>query len=442
MCLCHSPSTARLSAERRAAHAAGPLPARAPAADRHPRRLRHRAVRRLHRARRTAAPIKSCNMLAAQVGRRRDHHHRRPGRSRRHHAPDAGGVQGVPRPAVRLLHAGHGDERDRPVHAPPEGQRSRDPRAARRQPVPLHRLPEHRQGGADAASRRAEARPRPEGARHGCIRLRQACRTSASAVRRKEDYRFLTGAGQYTDDITLADQTLRRLRALAARARAHQVDRHRRGRRRCPACVGIFTGKDIDGKMGGLPCGWLITNTDGTPMKEPPHPVLAQGKVRYVGDHVAMVVAETLEQAQERRRAVEVDYDVLPAVVERARRRQDAAARPCTTRRPTTSCYNWALGDKAAVDAAFAKAAHVTKLDLVNNRLIPNAIEPRAAIGSYNRADRRVHAVRLQPEPARRAPADDGLRAGPARAQGARDRARRRRRLRLQDLPVRRRRVR
>ena len=82
-----------------------------------------------------------------------------------------------------------------------------------------------------------------------------------------------------------------------------------------PGVTKIFTGKDIEGKMGGLPCGWLINNPDGTPMKEPMHPILAIGKVRYVGDHVAMVVADTYEQARNAAEAVFVDYDVLPAVV-------------------------------------------------------------------------------------------------------------------------------
>ena len=106
---------------------------------------------------------------------------------------------------------------------------------------------------------------------------------------------------------------------------------------------------------------------------------------------------------------------------------------------PGNKCYTWALGDKAAVDAAFAKAAHVTKLDIVNNRLVPNAIEPRAALASYNRADDAYTLYVDEPESARRAAADDGVRARPARAQGARHRARRRRRLRLEDLPLRRR---
>ena len=117
------------------------------------------------------------------------------------------------------------------------------------------------------------------------------------ALKRKEDYRFLTGAGQYTDDITLANQAY----AVFVRSpHAHAVIRgiDLAAAKTMPGVVHVFTGKDVEGKMGGLPCGWLINNPDGTPMKEPPHPILAQGKVRYVGDHVAMVVAETLEQAE------------------------------------------------------------------------------------------------------------------------------------------------
>jgi carbon-monoxide dehydrogenase large subunit len=110
---------------------------------------------------------------------------------------------------------------------------------------------------------------------------------------------------------------------------------------------------------------------------------LAQGKVRYVGDHVAMVVAQTLEQAKNAAEQVQVDYEVLGSVV----RVTDAAKAPALhDAAPDNHCYKWAIGDKSQVDAAFAQAAHVTRLDLVNNRLIPNAMEPRAAIGSYSRA--------------------------------------------------------
>jgi carbon-monoxide dehydrogenase large subunit len=203
------------------------------------------------------------------------------------------------------------------------------------------------------------------------------------SVRRKEDYRFLTGAGNYTDDINLANQ---RVAVFVRSPHAHAVIKSVdvAAAEAMPGVAKVFTGKDVEGKMGGLPCGWLITSTDGSPMKEPPHPILAQGKVRYVGDHVAMVVADTLDQAKNAAEAVVVDYDVLSAVVSvsdaaKATALHDAA--------PDNHCYKWAIGDKGQVDAAFAKAAHVTKLDLTNNRLVPNAMEPRAAIGSYSRAN-------------------------------------------------------
>jgi carbon-monoxide dehydrogenase large subunit len=110
---------------------------------------------------------------------------------------------------------------------------------------------------------------------------------------------------------------------------------------------------------------------------------LALDKVRYVGDHVAMVVAETLEQAKNAAELVEVDYDVLSAVVNVTAAAKAAALHDAA---PDNHCYKWAIGDKAQVEAAFANAAHVTKLDLTNNRLIPNAMEPRAVIGHYSRA--------------------------------------------------------
>ncbi|HSV54955.1 MAG TPA: xanthine dehydrogenase family protein molybdopterin-binding subunit [Burkholderiaceae bacterium] len=203
------------------------------------------------------------------------------------------------------------------------------------------------------------------------------------SVRRKEDYRFLTGAGNYTDDINLANQHYAVfVRSPHAHAAIKSIDVSKA--EAMPGVAKVFTGKDVEGKMGGLPCGWLITSTDGTPMKEPPHPILAQGKVRYVGDHVAMVVASTIEQAKNAAEAVEVDYDVLSAVVNVSDAKKATALHDAA---PDNHCYKWAIGDKAAVDAVFAKAAHVTKLDLTNNRLVPNAMEPRAAIGSYSRAN-------------------------------------------------------
>jgi carbon-monoxide dehydrogenase large subunit len=202
-------------------------------------------------------------------------------------------------------------------------------------------------------------------------------------IQRKEDYRFLTGAGQYTDDVALPGQTYAAfVRSPHAHAAIRKISKARALKH--PGVLAVFDGEDL--KLGSLPCGWLITDTAGQPMKEPPHPCLAQGKVRYVGDHVAVVVAETLNAARDAAELVEVDYEVLPAIVETARARAKGAP-VVHDIAPDNTCYVWAIGDQAATDAAFAKAAHVTRLDLVNNRLIPNAIEPRAANGLYSRSD-------------------------------------------------------
>ena len=207
------------------------------------------------------------------------------------------------------------------------------------------------------------------------------------ALKRKEDYRFLTGAGQYTDDVVLAAQCHAVfVRSPHAHAKINSINVD--AAKAAPGVLGVFTGADVAAdNINGLPCGWLITSTNGEPMKEPPHPILAQGKVRYVGDHVAMVVALTQQQARDAAELVEVDYDVLPAVVNVADAASGAVAGAAVHDiAPDNHCFKWAIGDKGGVDAAFANAAHVTKLDLINNRLIPNAMEPRAAIGSYNRA--------------------------------------------------------
>src|SRR5437773_9489333 len=204
------------------------------------------------------------------------------------------------------------------------------------------------------------------------------------SVRRKEDKRFLTGAGQFTDDVNEHNQTCAYfLRSPHAHAKIRHIDTSKA--KSAPGVVAVFTGDDLTG-VNGLPCGWLITGTDGQPMKEPPHPVLAQGKVRYVGDGIALVIAETPDQAKDAAELIDVDYEVLPAVVNPVDALKSGAAQ-IHDGAPGNKCYTWALGDKAAVEAAFAKAAHVTKLDIVNNRLIPNAIEPRAAVASYSRAD-------------------------------------------------------
>ena len=203
-------------------------------------------------------------------------------------------------------------------------------------------------------------------------------------LQRKEDARFLTGAGQYTDDVKLANQSYGFfLRSPHAHAKIKSIDTKKAAA--APGVLAVYTGNDT-AAVGGLPCGWLITGTDGKPMKEPKHPILAQGRVRYVGEQVALVVADTLNQARAAAEMIEVDYEPLAAVVD-VRDALKKGAVAVHDEAPDNVCYVWALGDKAATDAAFAKAAHVTTLDFVNNRLVPNAIEPRACNAAYNRAD-------------------------------------------------------
>jgi carbon-monoxide dehydrogenase large subunit len=203
-------------------------------------------------------------------------------------------------------------------------------------------------------------------------------------VRRLEDYRFITGSGQYVDDINRPGQSYAVfVRSPHAHARIRKIDTT--AARSAPGVLGIFTGQDLAAdKVGNLICGWMIHSKDGSPMKAGPHPALAQGKVRYVGDHVAVVIAETLNQARDAAELVAVDYEELPAVVDLATAQSPGQAQ-IHDEAPNNTVYQWHLGDKAAVEAAFAQAKHVTRLDLVNNRLIPNAMEPRAAIGEYDR---------------------------------------------------------
>ncbi len=209
--------------------------------------------------------------------------------------------------------------------------------------------------------------------------------TIGAPVRRREDFRFLTGQGTYTDDIDRPHQFYAHiLRSPYAHARIAGIDTAAAAA--APGVAAVYTGKDLaaDG-VGGLPCGWQIHSKDGTPMAEPPHPVLTIDRVRHVGDPVAVVVAETPAQARDAAELIRVDYVEEPAVTDPA-----AALRPGAPQvrdeAPGNLCYDWHLGDLAAVDAALAKAARVVRLDLVNNRLVPNAIEPRAAIGEFDRA--------------------------------------------------------
>src|SRR5215212_770664 len=134
-------------------------------------------------------------------------------------------------------------------------------------------------------------------------------------VARKEDYRFLTGTGQYTDDVALAGQSHAAfVRSPHAHATLRRISTDKA--KRAPGVLAVFTGADLAAaKVGGLPCGWLITDVKGQPMKEPPYPPLAQGKVRHVGERVAVVIAETQAQARDAAELIDVDYQPLAPVV-------------------------------------------------------------------------------------------------------------------------------
>ncbi|MGH6665347.1 MAG: xanthine dehydrogenase family protein molybdopterin-binding subunit, partial [Pseudolabrys sp.] len=204
-----------------------------------------------------------------------------------------------------------------------------------------------------------------------------------AAVRRKEDFRFITGKGQYTDDVVRPGETRAVfVRSPHAHAKIKSIDVS--AAKKMPGVVDVLTGADLAGdKIGNLICGWMIHSKDGSPMKMAAHPAIAAGKVNCVGDAVAVVIADTLTQGRDAAEKVQVNYEVLAAVVDPAKAQAQGAPQIHPDIAKNT-IYQWHLGDAKAVDAGFAAAKHVTKLDIVNNRLVPNAIEPRAALAEYD----------------------------------------------------------
>jgi carbon-monoxide dehydrogenase large subunit len=202
-----------------------------------------------------------------------------------------------------------------------------------------------------------------------------------AAVRRKEDLRFITGRGQYTDDVIRPRETRAVfVRSPHAHAKIKSIDTSKA--KTMPGVIAVLTGADLAGdKIGNLICGWMIHSRDGTPMKMAPHPALAAGKVNHQGDAVAVVVAETQLQARDAAEKVKVEYEPLPSVSDPAKAKAGPQIHDIA---PKNTIYEWSLGDAKAVDAAFASARHVTKLDIINNTLVPNAIEPRAALAEYD----------------------------------------------------------
>ncbi len=205
-------------------------------------------------------------------------------------------------------------------------------------------------------------------------------------VLRKEDRRFITGKGRYTDDINLKDTTYAIfIRSPHAHANIKSIDVSRA--KALPGVVDVLTGADLaDDRIGGLICGWMIHSKDGSPMKAGGHPALAHTTVRHVGDQVAVVIAESKAIARDAAELVEVDYEVLPAVVHAADAQKPGMPQ-IHAEAPNNLIFNWSIGDEAATDAALAAAVHTVKLDITNNRLSPNPMEPRVAIGSYDSAE-------------------------------------------------------
>ena len=206
-----------------------------------------------------------------------------------------------------------------------------------------------------------------------------------ASPKRREDVRFLTGNGQYTDDINVYGQTYCHfLRSDVAHGKILSIDTS--AAEAMPGVVRIFTGADFEG-IGSIPCGWQVTDKHGEPMKEPAHPVLAQGKVRHVGDPIAAVVAESLEEARNAAEAIEARIEELDAVVDMKAALGAGSARVHDDLADNL-CYDWQFGsEQAAIDEAFSKAAHVTRLELKNQRLVANPMEPRVALGDYNRSN-------------------------------------------------------
>jgi carbon-monoxide dehydrogenase large subunit len=205
----------------------------------------------------------------------------------------------------------------------------------------------------------------------------------AQPVRRVEDPRLLKGGGAYTDDITPAGTLYGVvLRSPHAAATITSIDTS--AAKATPGVKAVFTAADLkaDG-LAGLPCAVVLDNRDGTKQFTPPRPTLADGAVHHVGDPVAFIVAETPRAARDGAEAVMVDYDILPSITDLAAA-LDKDAPLVWPEAGSNMCFDWEIGDKAATEAEFAKAAHVTRLTVVNNRIIVSSMEARAALAEYD----------------------------------------------------------
>ncbi len=207
-------------------------------------------------------------------------------------------------------------------------------------------------------------------------------------VRRIEDQRLLTGTGRYTDDINLPRQSYAYfVRSPHAHARIVRLDTS--AARQAPGVVGIVTGADLAAAgLGPIPCMVPLRNRDRSKMTVPPRPAIAVERVRFVGDIVALVVAETLAQAKDAAELIDIEYEVLPSVTDTAGALADGAPQIWDFARNNIA-FDWTLGDEAKVKAAFKNAHKVARIDLINNRVVATSLEPRMAIGAWSAGDER-----------------------------------------------------
>src|ERR1700752_1344457 len=223
-----------------------------------------------------------------------------------------------------------------------------------------------------------------------------------ASVVRKEDRRFITGKGKYVDDIKLMGMTFAQfIRSPHAHAKVKSIDTSEA--MKMPGVIAVLNGQQlVDDKVGNLICGWAITSKDGSPMKMGAWPAMAPETVRFVGQAVAVVIAETKNQARDAAEAVVVTYEELKAVPD-VKAAIKAGAPQLHPEAPGNIIYDWHLGDEAATKDAFAKAANVARREFPKNRLAPNAMEPRAAIADYDAAEEHftLHTTSQNPHVAR-----------------------------------------
>ena len=210
----------------------------------------------------------------------------------------------------------------------------------------------------------------------------------AQSVRRVEDPRLLVGNGRYTDDIVLPGMLHGVvLRSPHAAATINRIDTT--AAKDAPGVRAIFTAADMDAdRIGPLPCAAPVQNRDGSDMANPPRHALAHSAVRHVGDAVAFIVADSAAAARDAAELVAVDYAVLPSITDLAHAMDTGAAQVWPEAKHNVS-FDWGVGDQAATDALFAKAAHVTCLTVVNNRVVVASMEARGAVAEFDKVSGR-----------------------------------------------------